>query len=44
MRELAFTQDRLPRFEMRRHRAVRKQRKLRAIHPSEKRMERYARV
>jgi hypothetical protein len=34
IRELAFAQDCLSRFEMSRHRAVRKQRELRAIHPS----------
>src|SRR6266536_134600 len=42
IRKLAFAQDRFPRFKASRNRAVRKQRELRAIHPSQKRMERDA--
>ena len=43
IRELAFPQDRFSRFKTSRDRAVRKQRELRMIHPSQKRMERHAR-
>jgi hypothetical protein len=43
IRELAFAQDRFPRFKTSRDRAVREQRELRAMHPSQKRMERHAR-
>src|SRR5215469_3236986 len=43
IREFPFTQDRLSRFKMSRHRAVREQRKLRAIHSTQKRMEHHTR-